>query len=181
MVIKGQDKVSPFRIGLVAWNLSDTVADLALFRIVLPERLEPSVPKGFSEADISPSPRIRLHYKGREFSDDSKIYVQYYRSPESRAIFKGLQPTVIARFHITFRAQYANIPHSEPLLWIAESPRMGPRYGASIATTDGRHVELNEAQEARITLNDMEPLDYLRQPANITSAGELKPSFFDFA
>jgi hypothetical protein len=167
--------------GLVAWNLSDTVVELAVFRIVVPKRLEPSVPRGFVDSDISPSPRIRLQYKRREISDDSKIYVQYYRSPESHPIFKGLQPTVVGDFDITFRACYENIPHSEPLLWIAESPRMGPRYGASIVTTDGWRVELNVAQEARITLDGIAPLDYLRQPTNITTTGELKQRFFDIA
>jgi len=181
MTREGQNKASPFRIGLVAWNLSDTVADLAVFRIVLPKRLEPSVPRSFVESDISPSPRIHLQYKGRKISDDSKIYVQYYRSPESHPIFKGLQPAVVGGFDITFRAYYENIPHSEPLLWVAESPRMGPRCGASIVATDGWCVELNDAQEARITLDDMEPLDYLRERANITTTGELKSSFFDIA
>jgi len=58
---------------------------------------------------------------------------------------------------------------------------MGPRCGASIVTTDGWRVELNDAQEARITLDDMGPLDYLRERANITTTGELKSSFFDIA
>lgn len=171
-----QDKTNPFSIAIVAWNLSDTLAELALFRIILPELLAPSKPKGFDEIGISP--RIHLQYKGRETEAYSKIYSRYYRVPESPPIFKELQPTVIGLFEITFRALYENIPHFEPLLWIAESPNMEPRCGGNIVTIQGKFIELNIDQEARITLDDMEPLDYWRQPANIQIPDELKAKPF---
>jgi hypothetical protein len=161
-----QDKTDPFRIAVVATNLSDTLAELALFRIILPDRLDPSKPEGFDEINISP--RIRLQYNGQPLDTYSKIYSRYYRAPGSPPIFKELQPTVVGLFDITFRAAYETIPHFEPLLWIAESPRMEPKYGGNIVTIkNGRVIELNDVQEARITLDGMKPLEYWRQPANI--------------
>ncbi|TET13511.1 MAG: ATP-binding protein [Dehalococcoidia bacterium] len=168
-----RDKTNPFRIAVVASNLSDTLAELALFRIILPDRLDPSKPEGFDEIDINP--RIHLQYKGREIDAYSKIYSRYYRAPESPPIFKELQPTVVGLLDITFRAQYQTIPHFEPLLWVAESPKMEPRCGGNILITDGKHVELTVDQEARITLDGMEPLDYWRQPANIKIPDKPEP------
>lgn len=178
-VSNGKDKTNPFRIAVVASNLSDTLAELALFRIILPDRLEPSKPEWFDEIDINPL--IRLQYKGREIEAYSKIYSRYYRAPESPPIFKELQPTVVGLFDMTFRAQYQNIPHFEPLLWVAESPKMEPRCSGNILITDGRFVELTVDQEAQITLDGMEPLDYWRQSANIKIPNKPNPEFGGFS
>lgn len=166
-VSNGKDKTNPFYIALVVSNLSDTVVELASFTIVLPERLGTSPPRGFDEINIKP--KISLHYKRRESHDYSKVYSRsYYRTPESPPIFKRLQPTEVGVLDITLRAQYEHIPHFEPLFWIAESPKMEPRCGGSVLTSDDKFFDLADDAEARITLDDMEPLDYWRRAINIS-------------
>ena len=73
-------------------------------------------------------------------------------------------------FNITLRAAYQEIPHYEPLLWIAESPKMRTKYGYNILVTDGDSVELPIDLEAIITLDDMEPLDYWHKLVNFQIA-----------
>lgn len=160
-VSNGKDKTNPFRIALVVSNLSDTVAEVAFFTIVLPERLSTSSPREFDEININP--KISLLYKGRESYDYSKVYSRnYYRTPESPPIFKRLQLTGVGFLHVTLRAQYERIPHFEPLFWIAESPKMEPRCGGSVLIVNHNSFDLVDDAEARITLDDMEPLDYWR-------------------
>lgn len=160
-VSNGKDKTNPFRIALVVNNFSDTVAELAYFTIVLPQRVEISPPWGFDKININP--KISLRYKGRESYAYSEVFSRYYyRTPQSPPIFKRLQSTGIGFLQATLRAQYEHIPHFEPLLWIAESPKMEPRCGGSVLVVDHNSFDLVDDTEALITLDDMEPLDYWR-------------------
>jgi len=159
----GTDKTTPFRIAVVARNLSDTLAEIALFTVIIPHRLAPTKPTRFSKINLHPT--INLHYKRRDISDHCQVFSKYYRTPDSPPIFKQLHPPEIGILYITFKAVYETIPHYEPLLWIAESPRMQPRSGSNIAVTDGDTIEFGIDPEARITLDDMEPLDYWKRQA----------------
>jgi len=155
---------TPFRISVVATNLSDTVAELALFTIMVPQRLAPTEPTSFHKMNLQP--KIALQYTGRNTSDNCRVFQKYHRTPDSPPIFRQVQPTVIGNLNITFKAAYEKSPHYEPLLWIAESPRMQPKSGGNIIVTDGHHVELKTDPEAPITLDDKEPLDYWKNPAS---------------
>lgn len=161
-VTNGKDRTNPFRIAVVVSNLSDAVADLASFTIMLPERLGASPPKDFDKVNINPE--ILLRYRGRESRAYCRVYSRdYYPTPASPPIFKRLRLTGIGFLHITVRAQYEQIPHFEPLYWIAESPRMEPRCGSTVLIVDHNSFDLVDDSEARITLDGMEPLDYWRR------------------
>lgn len=159
----GTDNTTPFRIAVIATNLSDALADLALFTIMIPQRLVPTEPTRFNKINLQP--KINLHYQGRDTSDHCRVFSKYYRIPDSPPIFKQIYPTEIGILNITFRASYQKIPHYEPLLWIAEGPRMQPKWGSNIIVTDGHTVEFRVDPEATITLDDMEPLDYWKSQA----------------
>jgi len=148
----------PFRIAVVANNLSDTLADHALFTIMIPDRLTPTQPTRFDTVILRP--RANLHYEGRVVSADCKVFSKHHGTPDYPPIFRQLHSTKLGFFNITFRAMYEHLPHYEPLIWIAEAPRMQPKSGVSIIVTDGHTIELRVDLKAVITLDNMEPLDY---------------------
>lgn len=149
---------TPFRIAVVANNLSDTLAYHALFTIIIPARLAPTEPTRFNKVLLRP--RINLHYKGRDISADCKVFSKYHGTPDYPPIFRQLHSTEVGFLNITFKAKYEQLPHYEPLIWIAEAPRMQPKSGASIIVTDGHTIELQVDSEAVIPLDNVEPLDY---------------------
>lgn len=155
---------APFRIAVVAKNLSDTVAELALFTIIVPQRLAPTEPTGFHKINLQP--RIALRYNGRDTLDNCRVFQKYHRAPDFPPIFRQVQPTMIGNLNVTFKAAYEQSPHYEPLLWFAESPRMQPKSGCNIIVTDGHQLELKTDTEASITLDDKEPLDYWKDSAS---------------
>lgn len=159
----GTDNTTPFRIAVVANNLSDTLADHALFTIMIPDRLTPTEPTRFNKVNLHP--KIDLHYKGRDTSAYCQVFSKHYGTPDYPPIFRQLHPTEVGILAITFRATYQTLPHYEPLIWIAEAPRMQPKWGANIIITDGDTVELPVDPEAAITLDDVEPLDYWKKPS----------------
>ncbi len=148
----------PFRIAVVANNLSDTSADHALFTTIIPARLTPTQPTRFDRVTLRP--RVNLRYKERTTSDECKVFSKHHGTPDHPPIFRQLRSTEVGFLIITFRTRYEHLPHYEPLIWIAEAPRMQPKSGASIIVTDGHTIELLVDSEAAITLDNVEPLDY---------------------
>jgi phenylpyruvate tautomerase PptA (4-oxalocrotonate tautomerase family) len=148
----------PFRVAVVANNLSDTLADHALFTIMIPSRLTPTQPTRFDTVILRP--RVNLRYEGRVTSDDCRVFSKHHGTPDYPPIFRQLHSTEVGFLNITFKTSYEHLPHYEPLIWIAEAPRMQPKSGASIIVTGGHTIELRVDSEAAITLDNMEPLDY---------------------
>ncbi|OGN94139.1 MAG: hypothetical protein A2Z75_04130 [Chloroflexi bacterium RBG_13_50_10] len=148
----------PFRIAVVANNLSDTLADHARFTIMIPDRLAPTQPTRFNTEILRP--RINLRYKGRDISADCRVFSKHHGTPGYPPIFRQLHSIEVGFLNITFRANYEHPTHYEPLIWIAEAPRMQPKSGASIIVTNGHTIELGVDSEAEITLDNVEPLDY---------------------
>lgn len=161
----GTEYKTPFPVAVVATNLSDTVAEFASFTIIVPDRLAPTKPTRFSEINLQP--KINLHYKGRDISAYCQVFSSSYRTPDSPPIFKQLHPPEIGILDITLKDMYQIIPHYEPLLWLAEGPRMQPKSGSNIVITDGNTVEFKIDPEAIITLDDMDPLEYWKRQAPI--------------
>jgi len=157
----GTDNTTPFRIAAVANNLSNMLANHAIFTIIIPDRLIPTEPTRFNKVNLRP--KIILHYKGRDTSDYCRVFSKHHGTPDYPPIFRQLHPTEVGSLNITFRAAYETLPHYEPLIWIAEAPRMQPKSGANIIINAGHTVELRVDSEAVITLDDVEPMDYWKK------------------
>jgi hypothetical protein len=173
VVPQGQDNIltaagqkadtAPFPISVVANNLSDALAYHALFTIIIPDRLARHEPNHFRKVLLRP--RMCLRYEGRVTSADCKVFQKYHGTPHDDPVFRQLHSSEVGSLVLTFRAQYEQLPHYEPLVWIAEAPRMQPKSGASIIKIDRHTVEMLVDATAVVTLNDLEPLDYWRSQA----------------
>lgn len=158
LVSEGKGLARQIVFDVVAHNLSDIAAELAMFRILAPKELNPSRPNYWEES--KESPEIHLRYKERTRKDVAKVLERYYYSPESPPIFRGLAGFVIGTFGLTFQDQYQNQPHLEPVALIAEGPRMEPRFQNVVLAVYGSQVTIETPPEAEIVLDGVDPRDY---------------------
>ena len=87
------------------------------------------------------------------------VYERVLQSREDTPIFKGLGSRTVAAFGVSFRSGYQEMPHYEPVLMLAEAPRMTPRAIASVLIPG--HLELDvQGMSATVTLDGLDPADY---------------------
>ena len=161
LISAGEGLAKQIVFDVVVRNLSDIAAELAMFRIVAPKELNPSKPNYWEEG--KESPEIYLRYKGRTCMGAAKMFERYYYSPESAPIFRGLAGIVIGTFGLTFRDQYQNQPHLEPVVLITEGPRMEPRFQNVVLAIYGSQVTIENPPEAEIVLDGVDPRSYFAE------------------
>lgn len=160
LISTGKGTTEQVAFEIVVRNFSDIVAELAMFRIMVPQVLSTSKPNYWIESKLTPE--IRLSYGGRERRAAASLFERYYRSPEAPPIFRGLGGFVIGTFGLMFRDNYEHVPHFEPVLLVAEGPRMEPRFEGLVLEIDGAGVTIVSAPDAEITLDGIEPLTYCK-------------------
>jgi hypothetical protein len=132
-----------------------------MFRILASNELNPSKPNYWEKG--KESPKICLRYKGRTSKGAATMYERYYYSPESPPIFRSLAGLVVGTFGLTFRDQYQNQPHLEPVVLIAEGPRMEPRFQNVVLAIYGSQVTIENPPEAEILLDSVDPAAYFTE------------------
>lgn len=147
---------------IVARNLSEVAAEMAIFRLVAPKALSPSQPNRWDLGQESPE--IYLSHKGRTRKSAATVFERYYYSPQESPIFRGLAGYTIGAFGLVFRDEYQNQPHLEPIVLIAESLKMEPRFQNLILAVYGSQIRIEQAPEAEIVLDGVDPRVYFAGP-----------------
>ena len=161
LISAGEGLTKQIVFDVVARNLADIAAELAMFRIVAPKELNPSKPNYWEEGEESPE--IYLRYKGGTCMGAATMFERYYYSPESAPIFRGLAGIVIGTFGLTFHDQYQDQPHLEPVVLIVEGLRMEPRFQNVVLAICGSQVTIEDSPEAEIVLNGVDPRTYFTE------------------
>ena len=144
---------------VVARNHSDVVAELALFHLLVPRTVNPSAPNGWEKPPLSPSMVLTIDGKFR-LQTIAQVRESFFKSPEP-ALFKGMAWRAIGVFSVDFQNDYEHSLHHEPVVLVAEAPKMQPRTFEFALRVDGaRELVIERLGDGSITLDDLAPLDY---------------------
>ncbi|MCH8848615.1 MAG: ATP-binding protein [Chloroflexi bacterium] len=159
-LIRGpQDRSERVVLEVVARNHSDVVAELALFHLIVPREVNPSAPNGWEKPPLAPSMILTT---GGEFRRQAIAQVResFFKSPEP-ALFKGMAWRVIGVFSVDFKNDYEHSPHYEPVVLVAEAPKMQPKtFEFALRVGIGGEVAIERLSAGDITVDDVAPLDY---------------------
>lgn len=161
LIPEGKGLTKQIVFNVVARNMSDVVAELAMFRILAPKELNPSKPNNWVES--KESPKVNLRYRGRSRGCVGTMFERYYYSPQDEPIFRGLSGHTIGTFGLTFHDEYQNQPHIEPVVLIWEAPRMELRFQNIVLAVYGQQVTIENPPEAEIVLDGVDPRAYFTE------------------
>jgi hypothetical protein len=137
-------------------NIALTPAELARFTVVIPERLDPQIRPSEQADRLHFQPEMVLNRQSTTVKDDGVVTSWHHTQA------KAVQPVKITELNLTIKRVYKQSPHLEPLVWIAESPRMNPKCGSIILVVGdrARNIQFLKMDDAKITLDGMEPLEW---------------------
>ncbi len=161
----GSNRWREANLEVVAKNHSDTVVNLALLRLVVPQSVGSRLKHEAIAWETPPiSPLMVLHIDGEWRREASASVREAYFPGSGPPLFKGVSWRRVGILTVILRENYQQVPHHEPIVLLAEAPNMRPRsFEVALEVDVGGALTIKRLGEGSVMLDGIVPSDYFAQ------------------